>query len=157
MRAPVRLGACLLPLALSACGSRAPIPAAVATANGERTLALEVARTPAEQEKGLSGRAALAPGTGMLFPFDPPRSPSFWMKDTPVPLDLIFVRTDGTIAAILPGKPDDETPIATGEPARAVIEIGGGEAARLGIAPGDRVRWGDCATPGEDSPLRFCP
>ncbi len=125
------------------------VPATIVTASGEKTLTLEVASSSAQQEQGLAGRKALAAGTGMLFPFDPPRIPSFWMRGTHIALDLIFIRTDGTIAAILPGKPEDETPIATGQPARAVIEIGGGEAARLGIAPGDRVRWGKCPSQAE--------
>jgi len=68
------------------------------------------------------------------------------MKDTPLALDLLFVRPDGTIAAILPGKPEDLTPISAGEPVSAVVEIAGGSAAALGIAAGDHVQWGNCPT-----------
>jgi hypothetical protein len=131
--------------------------AVIQTAQGEVALDLEVAASGAAQESGLSGRKSLAPRTGMLFPLDPPRTPNFWTKGTPIALDLIFVRSDGSIAAILPGKPDDGTPISTGEPARGVIEIGHGESARLGIKTGDIVRWGDCSATGGSDPLRFCP
>lgn len=120
-------------------------------------LQLDVAADATAQEKGLAGRKTLAAGSGMVFPLDPPRTISFWMKDMLIPLDLLFVRSDGTIAAILPGKPGDMTPISTGEPVRGVIEIGHGEAARLGISPNDRVSWGDCGDTGKRDPLRFCP
>ena len=84
------------------------------------------------------------------------------MKDTPIALDHLFVRADGSIAAILPGKPNDLTPISTGEPVRAVIQIGGGRAKALGIAPGDKVRWGACRPTAPRPPeawdrLAFCP
>ena len=80
----------------------------------------------------------------MIFPFDPPREASFWMRNTMIPLDMIFIRTDGTIANIaretepysLDGQPS-EGPVA------AVLEIAGGRAAELGIEPGDRVSWPD--------------
>ena len=99
-----------------------------------------------------------------MFPFALPRLASFWMKDTPQPLDLLFIAPDGTVSAVLSGKPDDETPISTGTPVIAVIEIAGGNAARLGISEGSRVRWGDCPPgaprdpPGRIAdPRRFCP
>lgn len=138
-------------------------PLRIATAAGPvRALTVEVAITAAQQEQGLMHRTALPEGRGMIFPFAWPRMASFWMKDTPLPLDLLFVRPDGTIAAVLPGRPNDLQPISAGEPVSAVVEIAGGSAAALGIAPGDHVRWGDCTVrtsqPGEISdPLRFCP
>lgn len=103
------------------------------------------------------GRKQLPAGSGMLFPFDPPRTPNFWMKGTLIPLDLIFVRSDGTISAIMTGKPGDLTPISTGEPVRGVIEISGNEARRLGISAGDQVKWGKCDGTGRSDPLSFCP
>lgn len=138
-------------------------PLRIATAAGPvRALTVEVAITAAQQEQGLMHRTAVPEGRGMAFPFAWPRMASFWMKDTPLPLDLLFVRPDGTIAAILPGRPNDLQPISAGEPVSAVVEIAGGGAAALGIAPGDHVRWGDCTgrttQPGEiTDPLRFCP
>ncbi len=84
---------------------------------------------------------------GMLFspyPGDggPPREASFWMKNTPTPLDIIFIRPDGTIATIAENTvPFSETPVPSGEPVSAVLEILGGRAAELGIAPGDKVSW----------------
>ena len=63
------------------------------------------------------------------------------MKDTLIPLDLIFIRADGTIARIATATPLDETPVPAGEPVVAVLELRGGRAAELGIRPGDRVEW----------------
>ncbi|MET0365347.1 MAG: DUF192 domain-containing protein [Sphingobium sp.] len=138
------------------------VPLRVMTARGVQTLSMELAVTGEEQERGLMHRAPLPQGRGMLFPFPLPHIASFWMKDTPSPLDLIFVRPDGTVAAVLPGKPNDLTPISAGEPVSAVAEIAAGEAGRLGIAPNDRIEWGDCAQgrmkPGEPvNPFAFCP
>lgn len=129
---------------------------------GSHVFTVELAVDDLSQQQGLMGRTALAEDSGMLFPFPIPRMASFWMKNTPLPLDLIFIRPDGTIAAILPGRPDDLHPISAGEPVSAVLEIAQGRAAALGLAPGDRVQWGDCAgapalaaTPWQ--PDRFCP
>jgi hypothetical protein len=84
---------------------------------------------------------------GMIFTPYPangtgPREASFWMKNTPSALDIIFIRPDGTIARIAENVvPYSETPVKSGEPVSAVLEINGGRAAELGIAPGDKVRW----------------
>ena len=105
---------------------------------------VEMARTPAQQELGLMNRHGLAPDAGMLFPFDPPRPASFWMRNTLIPLDMIFIRPDGSIARIAANTvPMSETPVAVAEPMTAVLEIGGGRAAQLGIREGDRVAWND--------------
>lgn len=122
----------------------------------------EVALEGAAQEKGLSGRPPPDPQAAMLFPFRRLTPASFWMKDTPFPLDHLFMRADGTISAILPGKPNDLTPIGTGEPVRAVVQIAGGRAAALGIREGDKVGWGECPGPPPHPPegwnrLAFCP
>jgi len=84
-------------------------------------------------------RRSLPPNEGMLFPFAPPQRVSFWMRNTLIPLDMIFVRRDGTIARIATAKPLDETSVPSGEPISMVIEIRGGRAAELGIRAGDRV------------------
>lgn len=103
---------------------------------------VEVARTPAEQQRGLMFRNQLGRDRGMIFPFDPPREASFWMKDTLIPLDIIFIRADGTIGSIAAmTRPHSLAPVRSGEPVAAVLEIAGGRAAELGIRPGDRVRW----------------
>ncbi len=105
---------------------------------------VEVARTPAQQEHGLMERRALAGDAGMLFPFDPPAPASFWMRNTLIPLDMIFIRPDGTIARVAANTvPLSETPVAVEEPMTAVLELRGGRAAELGIREGDRVSWTD--------------
>lgn len=108
---------------------------------------VDVARTPEEQKQGLMFRTGIPADGGMLFaPYPPegggPREASFWMKDTPSPLDIIFIRADGTIATIAENTvPFSEDPVKSGEPVAAVLEINGGRAAELGISPGDKVRW----------------
>jgi uncharacterized membrane protein (UPF0127 family) len=77
----------------------------------------------------------------MIFPYDPPQDVSFWMKNTLIPLDIVFIRSDGTIARITNAKAMDLTPLPAGEPIAAVLEIGGGRAAELGIGEGDVVSW----------------
>jgi len=105
---------------------------------------VEVARTPDQQEHGLMERRALGADAGMLFPFDPPRPASFWMRNTLIPLDMIFIRPDGTIARVAANTvPLSETPVGVAEPMTAVLELRGGRAAELGIRPGDRVSWSD--------------
>jgi uncharacterized membrane protein (UPF0127 family) len=138
------------------------VPLGIATAAGARhDFTVELAIDEQSQERGLMERTALPPDRGMLFPFPYPHVASFWMKNTPLPLDLIFIRPDGTIAAILPGKPNDLHPISAGEPVSAVLEIAGGRAAALGIKAGDSTQWGDCASPppaaGTWRADRFCP
>ena len=87
-------------------------------------------------------RQSLAPDHGMIFPFAKPVRATFWMKDTLIPLDLIFVRANGSIANIAANaKPMDRTILSSEGPIASVLEIDGGRAARLGIRVGDRVRW----------------
>ena len=97
---------------------------------------------------------------GMLFPMEPPRTASFWMKDTLVPLDMLFIHTDGSIAFIkAQAQPYAREPVSAGVPVAAVLELRGGRAAELGIREGDRVSWGGCAVPAERraTELNFCP
>lgn len=108
---------------------------------------VDVASTPDQQKQGLMFRTNIPADGGMLFaPYPPegggPREASFWMKDTPSPLDIIFIRADGTIATIAENTiPFSEDQVRSGEPVAAVLEINGGRAAELGISPGDKVRW----------------
>jgi uncharacterized membrane protein (UPF0127 family) len=105
---------------------------------------VEVARDPDQQDRGLMFRRSLGPNSGMLFPYVPPRPASFWMRNTLIPLDMIFIRADGTIARIaVDAEPRSERPIAVGEPVTAVLEIPGGRAAQLGITGADLVSWED--------------
>jgi uncharacterized protein len=123
------------------------MPLVVRSASGVHRFEVEVASTPAEQQRGLMYRTNIAPDGGMLFfpyPADGsgPREASFWMKNTPSALDLLFIRTDGTIARIgANAVPFSEESVRSGEPVAAVLEIPGGRAAALGIAAGDTVSW----------------
>ncbi|ODP36719.1 hypothetical protein BFL28_04935 [Sphingomonas turrisvirgatae] len=108
---------------------------------------VDVARTPAEQQHGLMFRTGIPADGGMLFAPYPaegggPREASFWMKDTPSPLDIIFIRGDGTIAHIAENTvPFSTDQVRSGEPVAAVLEINGGRSAELGISVGDKVSW----------------
>ncbi len=118
------------------------VPLTISSATGEHRFTVEVARSAAEQAQGLMFRASLPPDRGMIFPYDPPQAVGFWMKNTLIPLDMIFIRADGTIARIAANTvPHSLEPVGSGEPVSAVLEIRGGRAAELGIRPGDRVRW----------------
>lgn len=113
------------------------------TSNGrDLRFTVEVARTGEEQAMGLMYRNALAPDRGMIFPMNPPRNASFWMRNTLIPLDMIFVRADGTIANIAENTvPYSEEPVTSDGPVGAVLEIAGGRSAELGIKAGDKVKW----------------
>jgi uncharacterized membrane protein (UPF0127 family) len=114
----------------------------IVTARGPVRFNVEVARTASQQERGLMFRDTIAPDAGMIFPFDPPQPASFWMKNTRIPLDLLFIRADGTVSSIAAmAKPYSLDLIPSGEPVAAVLEIAGGRAAAGGIAAGNRVRW----------------
>ena len=119
------------------------VPLDIRTAGGKTySFKVEVARSESEQARGLMFRDALAPDGGMIFPMNPPRPASFWMKNTVISLDLIFIRPDGTIARIAAeAVPYSLEPIDSGEPVSAVLEIAGGRAAELGISEGDKVNW----------------
>ena len=113
---------------------------AVHTAKGSDTFKVEVAGDHDSQEKGLMFRKTMAPNAGMLFDFHTTVMTTFWMKNTILPLDIIFIRTDGTISSIAANAvPMSETPIPSSEPVRAVLELNAGRAAQLGMAPGDKV------------------
>jgi uncharacterized protein len=138
------LGAVLL-IAMTGCaGSAIGLPTAqvtIETSGGPKMFSVEVASDPTSQQRGLMFRRELAPNAGMLFDFRNSASLSFWMKDTVLSLDMLFIRSDGTISTIASNTiPLSTTPIRSAEPVRAVLEINGGRARELGIQPGDRVR-----------------
>jgi uncharacterized membrane protein (UPF0127 family) len=141
----------VLPLVLlagtTACNAQpqAQAPAAVQSEAGLRIVPLtvradgrahlfrvEVAATPEQQGRGLMHRQRVAPDAGMVFPFEEPRIASFWMKNTLIPLDIIFIRADGTISSIAANTvPHSLTPVQSYEPVTAVLEL----------AAGDKVSW----------------
>jgi uncharacterized protein len=110
------------------------------TAAGERKIDVEVARSVDEQAKGLMFRTSLADTSGMLFPYAPPRELTMWMKNTYIPLDMVFIRPDGIVHRIeVRTEPLSEAIVASGGPMAAVLELAGGAAERLGLKAGDRV------------------
>ena len=118
------------------------VPLVVASTNGTHKFTVEVAATPEQQETGMMFRTATTPNAGMIFPFPAPKMASFWMKNTLIPLDIIFIRADGTIANIADNAvPQSLDMVLAAEPVTAVLEIAGGRAAELGINPGDKVTW----------------
>ncbi len=118
------------------------IPLEVRSDGAVHRFTVELARSEDEQAYGLMNRNRLGPNEGMLFPFDPPRPASFWMKDTLIPLDMIFVRADGSIARIAANTvPESLAPVRVAEPVAAVLEIPGGRAAELGIGEDARIAW----------------
>lgn len=111
---------------------------------GERKLAfrVEVARTGQEQARGLMFRTSMGPDEGMIFPMNPPRNAAFWMRNTVIPLDIVFIGADGRITNIAANAvPYSEEPLPSAGAVKGVLEINGGRAAELGIVPGDRVEW----------------
>ena len=137
------------PTAAEAAPATAPsglplVPLKIVSGARSHAFTVEVAATDDEQARGLMFREALAPNAGMVFPFPAPRPASFWMRNTLIPLDMIFIRADGTIARIAANTvPHSLEPVAVGEPVAAVLEIAGGRAAALGIKEGDVVTWSD--------------
>lgn len=112
--------------------------------HGDKTFAfkVEVAETTAEQAKGLMFRTSMGPDDGMIFPMKPPRLASFWMRNTVIPLDLIFIGVDGRITNIAANaEPYSERPLPSVGEVMGVLELNGGRAAELGIVPGDKVAW----------------
>ena len=103
---------------------------------------VEVARTGPEQQTGLMNRATLADDRGMIFPYETPQSVAFWMKNTLIPLDIIFVAPGGKILRIEANTvPYSLEPVPSGGDVEAVLELAGGRAAALGINDGDQVYW----------------
>ena len=102
---------------------------------------VEVAKTAEEKRKGLMNRDSLKPNTGMLFIFDPPTKPVFWMKDAKIYLDMIYIGEDGIVTGIHENAvPFDETQIFPPDvKTKAVVEITGGDSKKLGISKGDKV------------------
>lgn len=115
-------------------------PLEIVTANGKHNFSVEVARTREEQDKGLMFRRELPDGQGMLFDFTTEQTVAFWMENTYISLDIIFINGDGRIRRIAENaEPLSKTTIPSDGPVRAVLEVIGGTARKLGIKEGDRV------------------
>ena len=111
------------------------------TGGGVRTIDIEIAATPEQQALGLMFRSSLPDGRGMLFPHGKPEELTMWMRNTYIPLDLVFIRADGTVHRIeANAEPLSERIIPSNGPVAAVLELAGGAAGRLGLKPGDTVR-----------------
>ena len=119
------------------------VPLTVTSGNRTHAFRVEVARTDAQQQRGLMERQALGANEGMIFPYNPPRVQSFWMQNTPLPLDIIFIGPDSRIINI----EANATPMSSEEryrsqaPASLVLELRGGRAAELELKAGDMVEW----------------
>lgn len=140
------LALALLPTVVAAQSSGTPQPQletqplTIETASGPITFEAEMAVTPMQQSRGLMFRDEVPPLTGMLFVHSPPRPISMWMRNTPTSLDMLFINQAGEIVGIAQRTtPFSDAVISSPGPMAGVLEILGGEAERLGIAPGNRV------------------
>ena len=115
-------------------------PLTIVGGGGRHAFQVEVARNDAERAQGLMYRRSLAPDRGMLFDFARVQPISMWMQNTYIPLDMLFIRLDGSVARVAENaEPLSTRTVPSGEPVLAVLELIGGSAARLGIKAGDRV------------------
>ncbi|MGV3632710.1 MAG: DUF192 domain-containing protein [Pseudorhodoplanes sp.] len=112
----------------------------IVTKDGVHVFTVEMAKTDEERQKGLMFRKELPEGRGMLFDFKPDQNVSMWMRNTYIPLDMLFINGDGTIRRIAENtEPLSEKTISSGGPVRGVLEVIGGTAKKLGIKAGDKV------------------
>ncbi len=114
---------------------------AIVTAGGARhDFRIELAVTPEQRAQGLMHREALAPDAGMLFVYARPQEVSMWMKNTLISLDMLFISAEGAVLRIAERtEPLSLASISSGSPAKGVLEVPAGTAARLGLRPGDRI------------------
>jgi uncharacterized membrane protein (UPF0127 family) len=149
--AALSLGTALL-LSACACGDRAGTHAAPTAApsarvvleprrGGRFTVAVELARTDVERARGLMARSTLGADAGMLFVFDETGDHAFWMKNTLIPLDMIFIGDDGRVVGVVARATPGSLEPRSGGPSRYVLEVNGGWAEAHGVAPGDPVRF----------------
>lgn len=119
----------------------AVVPLSVTTASGTHRFRAEVAVTAAEQARGMMFRTAMAPDEAMIFPNAVPEVRSFWMKNTVIPLDIIYIGPDRRVLNIVSGTPYSLESLPSAGPVINVLEIAGGRAEELGIKVGDAVAW----------------
>lgn len=133
-------GLVLALVALLACATPSGPLATVHTKSGPVSVALEVAATDPTRTRGLMWRDHLDDGYGMLFVFDEESDHSFWMKNTVIPLDMVFIGADQVVVGVhANATPLSLEPISVGRPSKWVLEVAGGYAGRAGIATGDRI------------------
>jgi uncharacterized membrane protein (UPF0127 family) len=112
----------------------------IESASGKHRFAIEEAQTPQQMSQGLMFRRTMAADAGMLFEFEHPQVASFWMKNTLIPLDMLFIAGDGTVADFHErAVPLSLEAVNSDRPVQAVLELNGGTIARLGIKRGDHV------------------
>lgn len=112
--------------------------------SGSKThsFTVEIARSAEQQQMGMMSRHSLASDRGMIFPYTPPQAVAFWMKNTLIPLDMIFVAPGGKILRIEENAvPLSLEPVPSGGPVEAVLELAGGRSAELELKAGDQVDW----------------
>ena len=125
-------------LVLAACSDEAKL--VLHTNTGDHAFTVEVVDTQETRAQGLMNRMELAENAGMLFDFLEERPVSFWMLNTFIPLDMIFIGADGIVRTIhVNARPHDRTSIPSNVPVQYVLEIPGGRSVELGLKPGDRV------------------
>ena len=116
-------------------------PLQVTTASGAHEFLVEIADDEAGRERGLMNRRFMPADRGMLFEFPQPGPVSFWMKNTYIPLDMLFISATGVVTNVVAdAEPLSERAIPSGPPCAAVLEVNGGVAAAIGLKPGDRVK-----------------
>jgi len=117
-------------------------PLSITTASGKHDFQVEVMRTDDEQQRGMMFRRSLDDDKGMLFPFPAERIATFWMQNTYVSLDMIFIKSDGSVQRIEKrAEPLSTRTVSSGSPVLAVLELVAGSADRLGIKPGDKITY----------------
>ena len=130
-----------------------PVPLVAQTDSGDKSFTIEVADDASERSKGLMYRKTMEDDHGMLFVFEQTQPVGFWMKNTPMPLDLLFIGQDGRVKDIKPGKPFSEASISPNQPVRFVLEFKSGIAGKAGIKAGDLLKHPVInAAPGMGSP-----
>jgi uncharacterized protein len=117
-----------------------PVDPAPLVVDGGSELSIEVAEDFTARQRGLMFRTEMDDDRGMLFVFEETQPVVFWMKNTPLPLDLVFIGEDGLVKAVLPGEPYSTDGISPGVPVRFVLEVKRGIAEKAGIADGVRLR-----------------
>ena len=133
-------------LPLAACSDEKALT--IRSENGDHTFKVEIVNTPESRAKGLMYVQELAPNAGMLFDFLEEREVSFWMRNTFIPLDMLFIRADGAIANIhVNARPHDVTSIPSEVPVQFVLEIPGGRSVEIGLKPGDTMEHALVAKP----------